>query len=174
MAVNKKTIMRKIILFITLIFPIHSFGQTAEDFLYKGQEKHINNDFKGAISDFNKSIKLNPKIAAVYFFRGYSYLELKNYDKASYDFNKTIELDPLITDAYYFRGKIKFILENYEAAIMDYNTVIIQDSKYSDAYYGRAVSYLILGNYNKACVDFNEAKLLGDKKANKMIEKYCQ
>ena len=50
--------------------------------------------YNKAISDSNRTIKLNSGFADSYLTRGKAYLALKEYKKAIEDFDRAIELDP--------------------------------------------------------------------------------
>jgi tetratricopeptide (TPR) repeat protein len=55
---------------------------------------YINKDYKSAITNCDKVINLNPETVNAYYYRGGSYLNLGNYDKAASDFSKIAELEP--------------------------------------------------------------------------------
>lgn len=54
--------------------------KTYKDYYESGYQKHNSGDFQNAISDFSKSIELNPNYAEAYNFRGMS--KFKSGDKA--------------------------------------------------------------------------------------------
>ena len=62
----KATYLLLLIGLITL--PINS--QTAEEYLKNASAKFYNDDYYGAIADFNKAIELNPDDASAYYNRG--------------------------------------------------------------------------------------------------------
>lgn len=49
--------MKGILTVLLLIFTLTIYGQTAEEYLEKGIEKHEKQDFKGAIKEYSKAIK---------------------------------------------------------------------------------------------------------------------
>lgn len=51
----------------------HHFQKQAEMFLQKGLIKLLDNNYQGAISDFNQAIQLNPNYAQAYYQRGRIY-----------------------------------------------------------------------------------------------------
>ena len=58
-------------------------------------DKQNAGDYSGAISDYNKVIKINPKDADAYFNRGYSKYELGYSLGAISDYSKAIEIKPM-------------------------------------------------------------------------------
>ncbi|MCJ7542625.1 MAG: tetratricopeptide repeat protein, partial [Desulfobacterales bacterium] len=57
-----------------------------------------------AISNFNKALEINPKLAVVYYNRGLAFDNKGQYDQAISDYTKAIELNQRYADAYYNRG----------------------------------------------------------------------
>jgi len=132
-----------------------------------------------AISDFDKTIKLEPKCAEAYNGRGYARLasipeenwgnpfhvlgfdELAQRDKVYSDFNKAIELDPKYALAYHNRGyaHIKFggYPGGFHGAIPDFTKAIELNPKSPISYASRGYAYKKLGEHMKAISDFTKA-----------------
>jgi tetratricopeptide (TPR) repeat protein len=72
-----------------------------------------------AISDFNKAIEIDPRLAHAYNNRGWAYMKKWRYDQAISDFDKTIEIDPKFVEAYYYRAIVYFLVEEYEKSLVD-------------------------------------------------------
>ena len=62
----------------------------------QGIAKHKLGQYREAIADYNKAIKINPKYAEAYNNRGLTYRQIGNEVKALKDFKKASELDPTI------------------------------------------------------------------------------
>ena len=93
--------MQKLLLTIILIsIGFAAKAQTAEEYFNKGYLKAELNDFKGAIVEYTKSIKIDPNDAETYYNRGVSKRNLKDFKGAILDYTKAIELDPNKIDAY--------------------------------------------------------------------------
>jgi len=54
--------------------------------------------------DFDEAIRLDPRLAEVYYDRGIAYILLGQYERAIQDFDEAIRLDPRSAKAYYMRG----------------------------------------------------------------------
>lgn len=130
-----------------------SIDRGGGDYLKRGRLKFELHDFRGAIEDFKKAIEINPssdkthyeqhqvgitvdgdphfvperglyQFDRPHYFKGLSYLQIGNHDKAIADFTKIIELTPLGTsdffeEAYFYRGKAKLYLGQVQDACND-------------------------------------------------------
>ena len=97
---------------------------TAEEYFYRAYEKDGKGDNYGAISDYTKSIEINPNIANTYYNRGIIKNVLKDYNGAISDYTKAIEIIPNHLDAYKNRGANKIFLKDYYGAISDFTKAI--------------------------------------------------
>ena len=130
---NKPYPMKHLFL-ILVVISLSGFGQTADDYYNKGISKFNIKDYKGAISEFSKTIILNPNYADAYINRGISKKKTLDYTGAITDYNKAIQLNPNNSDYFYNRGIAKYNLEDYNGSISDFNKAIELDSDNSDAY----------------------------------------
>ena len=71
--------MKKLITISALLFSSMAFGQTADDYLQSGIDKHKKADYEGAISDYSKAIKADKNNSDAYFNRGTCKLALKDF-----------------------------------------------------------------------------------------------
>jgi len=72
-----------------------------------------------AISEFNKAIEIDSRIAVSYFNRGLVYLGKGQFDEAISDFNKSIEINPRDREAYYYRGRSHYLKKEYDKSWED-------------------------------------------------------
>ena len=106
---------------ILVVISLSGFGQTADDYYNKGISKFSLKDYKGAISEFNKTIILNPNYADAYINRGIAKKKTLDYTGAIADYNKSIQLNPDYADAYYSRGLAKYSLKDMIGACKDWS-----------------------------------------------------
>lgn len=133
-------------------------AQKAELFIYSGLSKYIQNDYEGALTDFNEAIGLIPNVPGVIFFaRGTTKYDLKDYYGAIADFTKSIALDPNVADAYYNRGFIKANFKDYKEALADFSKAIEIDPNLAVAYNNRGIVKRKLKDYKGATADYNKA-----------------
>ncbi|NET72371.1 MAG: tetratricopeptide repeat protein [Sphaerospermopsis sp. SIO1G2] len=142
---------------------------TADDYLAVGFSKAKKGDYGGAIVAYNNVIKLDPKNAFAYNYRGAYYNDLEKYERAIQDFNQAIKLDSKYAVAYNNRGYSYRKLGKYERAIQDHNQAIKIKHRnsitYAIAYRNRGVAYHYLGKYEREIQDYNKAIQLNPKYA---------
>jgi tetratricopeptide (TPR) repeat protein len=141
----------------------------AEEYLLKGYNRWISSNSKidklvaiaekrQAIEFYNKSIKLNPRQAKPYALRGFTYFQIKEFDKVISDYNLAVNNDPKYTTAYFLRGNFKLAnLKDFRGAIDDYNKAILLEPEYSPAYINRSDAKLRLNDLQGAISDSSRA-----------------
>ena len=82
-----------------------------------------------ALEDFNRAIKIDPKIAAGYLGRANTLNMIGRYGKAIDDYNIVLEIDPKLANAYINRAIAYSHLGEYEKAIADYEKGLELDPK---------------------------------------------
>jgi len=119
--------MKKTFTLILIAISLIAFGQTAQEHLQNGIAKHQQQDFKGAIKEYDRAIKADKKYTNAYFNKGTCELALKDWKLAMVDFNKTIDLDPKYVKAYYSRATVNVNQEKYVEALLDLDKTIALD-----------------------------------------------
>ncbi len=153
-------------------------AQSAQGFIKRGYAKFNKGDYKGAITDLDKAISINPESYIAYTLSGAIKSQLKDYDAAILDYTKAIGINPNDSDIYYFRGQAK--IENSElsnqistplsdsknplirirkSAINDYSIAIRLEPEEAKYYDKRAFAKFLIGDYQGALNDFNQALL---------------
>ena len=77
----------------------------AHYYINESQLKYNVKDYQGALSDLNKSIKLNPNFYISYYNRGNVKLKLRDFQGSINDCNKAIEIIPNFVLAYWTCNK---------------------------------------------------------------------
>lgn len=165
--------MRLIITSIIFLTTLIAYGQTSNEYLEMGIEKHQNKDLEGAVKDYSNAIKQDKTNKLAYLNRGICELALKHFKKAKNDFNATIKLDPNYAEAYYSRASIFVILEKYAEALPDLDKTVELDKTLPNALTLRGQIRAQTGNKEGACNDFNLAKELGDRQADQYLSQFC-
>ena len=165
--------MRNLLTIILLTLTLSGFTQTAQDYLNQGIEKHNNNDFKGALREYNKAIVKDKKLTVAYYNRGVVKIQINNFDSAIEDLTEAIKLDENYIDAYYNRAFAFVKLEEYKKAKKDLDDVIEMDDTYPHALTLRGQIFILQGDSEEGCRDFQNAKQNDDPEAAQFIQQYC-
>ncbi|MEM6263920.1 MAG: tetratricopeptide repeat protein [Bacteroidota bacterium] len=165
--------MKSLITTLLLTITLAAFGQTAQEHLENGIDKHNKQDFKGALKDYNKAIKADDKLPEAYFNRGTVKLATNDLKGALTDFDKAISLDESFIKAYYSRATVFVSQKKYGEAMPDLNKVIEMDKSFPNALTLRGQLHFALKDKKACCKDFQLAKEIGDPAADKYMEKYC-
>ena len=113
-----------------------------------------------AITDFTKTLELNPDSAAAYFYRGQTYDKKDDLDLAIADFTKALELDPDSAAAYFFRGRTYNKKDDLDLAIADFTkTLELNPDSPNSAwiYFFRGFVYMRKKDYAQTISDSNKA-----------------
>jgi lipoprotein NlpI len=115
-------------------------------------------NYRQAIEDYDKAIKIKPGFADAYMNRGVAYAGLNNYAQAIKDYDKALEIKPDSAEAYNNRGVAYNVLGNYRQAIDDFSRAMEIKPGHAGIYYlNRGIAYNGLGNYNQAIEDLSRA-----------------
>ena len=126
-------------------------------FFFRGIAKYNLGDLRGAKTDFDRSVRLNPVFTNGYHYRGITESRFGNYDAALNDLQKAIDLRPGYEGLYFSRGVTYFLAQQFDKAIKDFDRYIRREPKDPSAYLNRGASYLFLGDTLKAVNDYNKA-----------------
>ena len=78
--------MRILLILFIFLFNYTTYNQTAKEYYNSGLKKHQNGDYYGAISEYTKSIELDPNFSYAYFNRGIAKEILKDLNGACLDY----------------------------------------------------------------------------------------
>ena len=92
----------------------------AKDYYNRGVTRFEKGETDGAISDFTKAIKKNPRYGMAYYYRAMTYLRKREYDRSISDYTKAIEIDQKrFAVAYAERALIYYLKKEYDKAWED-------------------------------------------------------
>ena len=147
--------------------------QGAEAYFKSGSIKSQQGNYKGAMKDFGRVLKINPRYAKAYLGRSNIKYNLKNYQGAIEDCSTAIRLNPDLADAYFNLGISYYELKKYKKAVEEFNRSIQRRSKDAEAYYLRGKAKMRLGDTPGACNDWQKAIEMSYTQAAEMQQKYC-
>jgi len=129
-----------------------------------GLKKLHQQNYHGAIEDFNKAIALNENNGVAYYNRGLTKGYIGDTAGALADYDKAISLRKTDKNAtlylavcYCNRGLIKSGKKNNESAIDDYDEAIHLNPSMGIALFDKAHVEYTLNEYDKAIIDFTKA-----------------
>ncbi len=112
---------------------------------------------KRAIADLGMAIKLNPKDATAYLYRGIALYFSGAVRDAIADYTEAIRLDANFADAYFERARAYLMLGDYKNSVANYTEMIRVDPKDVEAYRARGYALVFLGENQSAIADYTEA-----------------
>jgi tetratricopeptide (TPR) repeat protein len=87
----------------------------------QGRVYLIKGKYDQAISEFNKTLEINPKDSEAYKNRGTAYMNKGNLDQAISDYTKALEINPKDAEVYNIRGRVYYFEGKYEKSWEDLN-----------------------------------------------------
>lgn len=110
-----------------------------------------------AVADFDRAIRINPRLADAYNNRGNYWQAKGNLDKALHDFDQAIKFDPRHSHAFNNRANLRQSRGDLIGAIADYDHSIELDASNATVFANRGLTRLQLGCEEEANLDFNRA-----------------
>ncbi len=110
-----------------------------------------------ALDNFNKAVRLDPRLGRAFNNRGYVRHLMGDVDGAARDFDKSVQLDPKNPYVCYNRGVFRYKIHDFAGAIADYTRAIEIDSRLAAIFHDRGSAYLAQGKFDEAYGDFDKA-----------------
>ena len=129
---------------------------------------------KEALSDFTKSISLNPAYIEPYNNKGTTLYNEGLLTEALSYLNYAIENSPDYTEAYINKGIVLATQKKYTRALENYNKAIEIEPNNADIYINRSLTYLNMGDKNKSCLDISTAIKLKHPEAQAIYNNECR
>lgn len=125
--------------------------------LQRGINKSDNEDYAGAIAQYNQVIEVTPNNSEAYYQRGFAHYRAKQEQLALQDLTQAIQLDPNHAKAHFYRGNLRLGLGDRQGALADYNHVTQLDPNFAPAYLNRGNVQADLGDEPAAIIDYSRA-----------------
>jgi len=126
-----------------------------------GEARFQDNDFDGAIAEFDRALERDPESAAAYSYRGFAYAAKGDLEQALADFEKALTIAPDNALTYYHRGTVYVNGRQPDRAIADLDRAIELDATLFLAYNNRGIAYNQKDDLDQALSDFDRAIELG-------------
>jgi tetratricopeptide (TPR) repeat protein len=158
-----------IVLAAQVLLAALAVGQTAQEYLQRGEERAGAHQWKDAFAEYNRALQLNPDYAEAYNDRGHAYYWTGDYPKAIADFTRAIELRPNYPTAFNNRGAAYMASGKHRGdprTIADFDQAIKLKPDFRNAYVNRANATLG-SNWRGALDDFHRAGMYPERTAAK-------
>jgi tetratricopeptide (TPR) repeat protein len=139
------------------------------DLFGSAAQKYQQGDYQGALSDYNRLIKIAPRSANAYYNRGLIKASKLQDDRGALaDYNRAIQIKPSYDAAYNNRGNLKADkLKDYQGALADYDRAIKLKPRNADAYYNRGVlKHTYLNDLAGGIADLQQSAKLSQRQGN--------
>ena len=123
-----------------------------------------------SIADFDRAIRINPRLADAYNNRGNVWQTKGNLENALLDFDRAIQLNPRHHHAFNNRANLRLAKGDLRGAISDYSRSIELDATNATVFANRGLTLLQLGRKTEARLDFDQAIKLAPHLKSKLEE----
>ncbi len=105
-----------------------------------------------AIAEFDELVKQYPQCVELYLYRGETFSDIGEEEKAIDDYSKVLQLEPANPDAYLYRARTFIMRKEYTKAIDDLNQLIkVRPDRF--AYIMRSGAYSAIGDTKNSLED---------------------
>ncbi len=122
----------------------------------RGYYRKQNNDFEGALQDFNRSLELSPNEHGSRVGKGNVFFEQRQYQAAINEYNYVLERKPDYAAALSSRGASYSALGQYEKALQDINRALELKPTDLNSIKNKAVALSAIGQHETAIEVFQE------------------
>ncbi len=123
----------------------------------EGNKFHSDEKYTQAIESYDAAIQLDPKNFYVWYNKGMSLAELKEFDEAIEAYNTAIEIDPNSPSAWINKGISFSLQKKHEEAIKAYDEAIKINKYEFSAWVNKGASFAELKRYNEAIEAYDKA-----------------
>ena len=129
----------------------------AREYATRGKKKYESGDYKGAISDLDKAIRIDPYSSIFYAMRASYKATIKDDDGAMLDVNKAISINPELGVSYSLRSALYSRAGDKDKMFADLNKAIEVDPGNDVRYVQRGRKLYDSGDYSSALADYDKA-----------------
>ncbi|MGV7222314.1 MAG: tetratricopeptide repeat protein [Nitrospinales bacterium] len=126
----------------------------------KGLQLYKAQNYKGALTEFQRATRENPDDAKSNYYLGQTYGKLKQHKRAAKFLKKSISINPNYTPAYLSLGINQYKIKAYDDALSTFGQAIKANPKDGTAYFFRGLSYQGKKDYQRAITAFQKSKSL--------------
>lgn len=123
------------------------------------------------ITEYNKTLKMDPEDINTLNSKGVVFEELKDYKKAVEIYDKALKLNPEYAAAWYNRGNALSKMRKYSDAIRSYDRALDIDPDHAKAWNNKGTSLISLGRYQEAVYCYSRVLELDPKNVKALYNK---
>jgi lipoprotein NlpI len=123
----------------------------------RGIEWAAKTNYDRAITDYDMSIKLNPRVSNVFYNRGNAWGSKGDHDRAIADYDEAIRLSPKDASSHAGRAFELTAKGEYERAVADYDIAVKFDPKSSGTLLARGRVRFYSGDFPRAVADLEQS-----------------
>lgn len=143
------------------------------EFYQRGLEKVQQQDFKTALREFDRALRVNSEFADAYYQRGICHFDLGNFSEAIADCTRALQLQPQRPDIYLRCALAKVAIADYSTALTDIQQAINLDANLAQAYSIQGTVYRRMGSIPEAIASLKQAAKLYLEKQDKINCQRC-
>lgn len=128
----------------------------SDNFLYRGIFKTLTNDYKGAISDFDKTISMNERNLLAYFMRAVTRSKIIETIETVNTKNQLTVFNPVPSPLFNDKQSSPTDYEEYSYILTDYTVVLYMNPDFLFAYYNRGNLYCMQEKYYQAIEEYDK------------------
>jgi tetratricopeptide (TPR) repeat protein len=110
-------------------------------------------NYDKAISEYQKSISINPNFSGAYNLMGYSYRSLEKYDDAEQAFRKYIELIPNDPNPYDSYAELLMKTGRFDESIAQYRKALSLDPHFGNSHIGIATDLMLQNKHDEGAAE---------------------
>lgn len=133
--------------------------------LNRAKAYFVQGDKQRALDDFNTAVKIAPRFAKPYYYRGVFYATQTDLDAALRDFDTALSLNRKLVPALRLRGIIYLMQNNPDGALADFSEAVRLQPKSAALWSDRGHIRILIRDYDGALKDEAEAIRLDKKLA---------
>jgi ankyrin repeat protein len=136
---------------------------------HRGYELSDQEDYSGALVEFDRALKASVPSAELYYARGYCYWKLGKYPEALEDMKKAVYNDPDYISAWDLMARVHYLHNRYDDVIDCTDKCIQLEPQSGKSYTLRGYAYYKKGMIERAIEDLQRGCELGDNSGCKRL-----
>lgn len=139
---------------------------TAYAYTNRGVARFYMGDFEAALTDFERALRIKPKLAEAYSGRAAARIALGDHDGALLDLERALSINHKLVEVYNNRGYLLIEREDFAKAIENFDRAIELKPTMASAHQGRGITFMKQGRFDLAVRDFTSTLKLNPGKAD--------